>query len=207
MADKLHRYSGEAIEVTYSVKRCIHAAECVKGLPAVFDPGRKPWVDVDAEVIERCPTGALAYRRKDGGPAETPAAANTIALAADGPLYARGDIEIKDGDGNLLARETRVALCRCGDSEIKPYCDGSHTKAGFKASAAISDPKILDRDVEISHLRVVAASDGPLVLEGPVTIQAAIDSCHGTRTALCRCGASENKPFCDGTHGKIGFRA
>lgn len=214
MADKLYTYEGEAMEVIYSLKRCIHAAECVKGLPGVFDPQKKPWVNPDAAtadelaaVIERCPTGALAYQRKDGGAREVPPAENTVALAADGPLFAHGDIEVVDSDQNVVTREARVALCRCGDSKIKPFCDGTHTKVGFKADATIPAPKVAEKEVEGSHLRVMAAQNGPLILEGPVTIEGGGDSCQGTRAALCRCGASENKPFCDGSHVGIGFEA
>lgn len=218
MAEKIHRYQGEAIAVTFNSKRCIHAAECVKGLPAVFDPQRKPWVLPDAgsvdqlaAVIERCPTGALAFERKDGGKAETPAAENAVTIAEDGPLFARGDVEVLDGDKVVISREMRVALCRCGASKNKPFCDGAHAEAEFRASAAIPNPKILQKDVETTQLRVTAASNGPLILEGPMTIESvagpSADSCQGTRAALCRCGSSNNKPFCDGAHAQIGFQA
>ena len=43
-ATKLHRYEGRGVTVTYDAKRCIHAAECVHGLPGVFDPDAKPWI-------------------------------------------------------------------------------------------------------------------------------------------------------------------
>ena len=78
MANKIRRYTSADIDVTYDVKRCIHAAECVRGLPAVFDTKKRPWVQPDkanadtvAEVILRCPSGALHYERKDGGAAES----------------------------------------------------------------------------------------------------------------------------------------
>lgn len=69
MSDKIFHYPGEKISIRYEVKRCIHAAECARNLPGVFDPQRKPWVDPDAAVadtiaavVERCPTGALRRR-------------------------------------------------------------------------------------------------------------------------------------------------
>ena len=88
---KLHRYEGCGCAVTYDVKRCIHAAECVHGLPSVFDSKAKPWIrpegaEVDelAAVIQRCPTGALKLERSDGA-AEAVPTANTATLTPDGP--------------------------------------------------------------------------------------------------------------------------
>jgi CDGSH-type Zn-finger protein/uncharacterized Fe-S cluster protein YjdI len=214
MGEKLHRYEGESILVTYDAGRCIHAAECVHGLPGVFNPDHRPWVSPDgagadevAATVRRCPTGALQYRRLDGVASEAPPTENTVVIAADGPLYAHGDVEVLDGEKSVLLRDTRVAFCRCGDSRYKPFCDGTHSQAGFAASGAIPDPKIRQAETDETGLKVVVASNGPLILEGPVTLRDAAggDSCSGTKTALCRCGASENKPFCDGTHARIGF--
>ena len=74
MSGKTRRYEGNDIVVEYDARRCIHVAECVHGLPAVFEKDRRPWVDADgaaadrvAEVVIRCPTGALHFVRKDGG--------------------------------------------------------------------------------------------------------------------------------------------
>src|SRR5262249_303590 len=63
-------YANDRIEVTWEPAFCIHAAECLRGLPGVFDSLRRPWIIVDngspgeiGEVIQRCPTGALHFRR------------------------------------------------------------------------------------------------------------------------------------------------
>lgn len=138
MDEKIRAYEGDDVIVRYSVRRCIHAEECVHGLPGVFDPQQRPWIDPDgapadavAAVILRCPTGALHYERKDGGAEEPIPEENTIRVAPDGPLYVRGDLEITTPDGTVLLRETRAALCRCGASKIKPFCDNSHEDIGF----------------------------------------------------------------------------
>ena len=213
---KVHRYPGESIEVTYDKELCIHAAECVKGLPAVFDPQKRPWINPDGatpeeirEVIGRCPSGALAYSGGESGVTESADPGNVIALAVNGPLLARGDVEVLNSAQEPVTRDAQVALCRCGASKNKPFCDGSHNEAGFQDAGGIQDAKIRDKAVELEHLRVVVASNGPLIVEGPVSLEAAdgIGNCHGTRTALCRCGASENRPFCDGAHSRIGFEA
>ncbi len=211
---KVHAYESSAIRVVYDPTRCIHAAECVRGLPSVFDPQSRPWIQPDsgnaheiAAVISKCPTGALQYERLDGGAAEATPERNTVTIAPDGPLFLRGQIEVRDSDENLLAEGSRLALCRCGASKIKPLCDNSHREAGFVAPSSIPDPKIRQTEADDGRLLVVVAPQGPLILQGPMTVidDAGKDRCEGTKTALCRCGASANKPFCDGTHSKIGF--
>jgi hypothetical protein len=114
----------------------------VRGLPAVFRPAAKPWVKVDAatadqiaEVVARCPSGALHFERLDGGAQEAAEAGTVIAPQPDGPLYVRGHIRILAADGAIVREDTRLALCRCGQSNNKPFCDGSHRTNGFKAPA------------------------------------------------------------------------
>jgi uncharacterized Fe-S cluster protein YjdI len=134
-------YANGQIEVTWEPAFCIHAAECLRGLPAVFDNRRRPWIIVDngsaadiGAVIQRCPTGALHFRRLDGGPQEPVPEETTIAERPNGPLYARGKIRILAQDRTSLRQDTRVALCRCGSSANKPFCDGSHRRVGFRTS-------------------------------------------------------------------------
>ena len=69
------------------------------------------------------------------------AAPASITLYADGPLIIRGDVEIRDAESRVIdpGRST-VALCRCGLSALKPFCDGSHRAAGFRASGADERP-------------------------------------------------------------------
>jgi uncharacterized Fe-S cluster protein YjdI len=132
-------YANDRIEVTWEPAFCIHAAECLRGLPAVFDSRRRPWIVVDngsaadiGDVIPRCPTGALHFRRLDGGPQEPVPEETTVAERPNGPLYVRGEIRILAQDRTLLREDTRVALCRCGSSANKPFCDGSHRRVGFR---------------------------------------------------------------------------
>ena len=134
-------YTGAAITVRYDVARCRHVAACVRGLPHVFDPSRRPWILVDAEpdaalvaeVVRRCPTGALYYALVDG-PDEVPDPVTTVVAVPDGPLLVRGDLRLDLGDEGRLA-ETRAALCRCGYSGSKPFCDGSHERVGWRSVA------------------------------------------------------------------------
>ncbi|MFB8021133.1 (4Fe-4S)-binding protein [Streptomyces rubiginosohelvolus] len=128
-------YDGEGIVVGFDAHRCLHAAECVRGLPHVFDVDRRPWVQPDnapadevAEVIHRCPSGALQYHRTDGMPDEVPDVPTHVSLHADGVLHLRGDLEVATPYGPR--HETRVMLCGCGATANAPYCDHSGPCAG-----------------------------------------------------------------------------
>lgn len=128
-------YTDDDITVYYDASRCIHFAACVRGLPEVFDPKAKPWIKADAapaeqiaEVVRHCPTGALHYELKNG-PAETPDP-TSIEVRQNGPLFLRGDLTLAAPAGTVT--DTRLALCRCGMSSNKPFCDGSH-RGGFEA--------------------------------------------------------------------------
>ncbi len=137
-SDTVRHYSNGAIDITYDAHRCIHAAECTRGLPAVFDSTRRPWIvpsaasaDEIANVIARCPSGALHFNRRDGGPSETPQEPSTIEPTPGGPYYVRGLVQLRSADGSSVFEDVRMALCRCGQSRNKPFCDNSHFAAGF----------------------------------------------------------------------------
>ncbi len=214
MSDNVRHYAGVEIDVRYDAQRCIHAAECLRGLPAVFDTARRPWIlpagagaDAIATVIATCPSGALHFTRRDGGADETPAEENTIVPMPAGPLYIRGRVELRSADGRLIAKDMRLALCRCGQSHNKPFCDNSHRNASFSDPGAVADggapPETND------GLSLTASANGPLLVQGAFILCGARGQgrYRGTNAELCRCGASGNKPFCDGTHQRIGFRS
>ena len=219
MADKLRTYAADGVTVTWSAMRCIHFQACVRGLPGVFDTEQKPWIQPGkasgAEVLEtvlRCPTGALHVESGDGlsEPVlrEMVPSENTVTVAPDGPLYVRGDVVLKNSAGETLLRDTRIALCRCGASAHKPFCDGSHTKAEFRDPGSLAQNK-LQADVGTGGVSFTSVKDGPLRLSGPLTLRS-VDGAtvyEGSGGALCRCGASTHKPFCDGTHAEVGFEA
>lgn len=133
-------YEAEGIVVHFEARRCIHAGACVRGLPEVFDVDKRPWIDPErasasdiADIVHRCPSGALTYERLDGGPPEPVSdGAPTVKAARHGPLFLRGDVEIADHTGATVCVGPRVALCRCGASQNKPFCDNSHRSVGFR---------------------------------------------------------------------------
>ena len=133
-------YSDDRIQVFWEPKLCIHVQNCVRGLSEVFDAESRPWIHVEAadadriaETVATCPTGALHFHRLDGGPQEEGTEETLVEPRPNGPLFLRGRIRIEDAAGNLIREDTRVALCRCGGSANKPFCDGTHRTNGFTA--------------------------------------------------------------------------
>jgi CDGSH-type Zn-finger protein/uncharacterized Fe-S cluster protein YjdI len=209
-------YTAENIEVQYDSQRCIHAAECVKRLRTVFDTAKRPWIQPSnapaaevAATIEQCPSGALHYRYTDGSAGEALPAENVVRIQAHGPNYVQGDLLLNLPDGSTQS-ETRLALCRCGASKNKPFCDNSHFDIDFKAGAELaanqakSDPTLIPS----GQVVITPTPNGSVKLEGAVTItNAAGETVKTAKTWLCRCGHSANKPFCDGTHKTVNFEA
>lgn len=213
MFHKLRRYDAEGITISYDLKRCIHAEECVRGLPRVFDPGRRVWVDAKqanageiAKVVQRCPSGALHFRPTNGGLEEQTPACNAVRTTPDGPLYFRGELEIHTATAVL--KETRAAFCRCGASRNKPFCDNSNADIAFSAP---DEPgiRVVTGEIKGGLLRIMPVRNGPCVVEGSFVLvgnDGLSLGIFGPRVAFCRCGHSRNKPFCDGSHVKAGFR-
>ena len=135
--DVTRTYESEHIRVVWDATLCIHTAICLQRLPAVFDVTARPWINVDgadvesiAATIRACPTGALRYEG-GGVAAETPDEPTTVDVRPNGPLLVRGRLSLQ-APGSQPREEYRVALCRCGASENKPFCDNSHRAVGFR---------------------------------------------------------------------------
>jgi len=144
MPEPIKRYHGERVEVTFDARRCLHAARCLSGLPAVFDAKRRPWILPDAApaadvVVRRCPSGALHYRLVDGEP-ETATAPTRISAREHEPIWLRGDLRIDTSDG--VIEETRAALCACGSTSNAPFCDGTGDCVGWRERVAELDGRV-----------------------------------------------------------------
>jgi uncharacterized Fe-S cluster protein YjdI len=131
-------YATDEIVVEWEPRLCFHSHNCVRALPQVFDDSRRPWVEVDAATADQieaavsgCPSGALRTRRLDAPAAKRQQPLEVRASAA-GPLLVTGGVRIVDADGTVLYEGERAALCRCGGSANKPFCDGSHKTNGFR---------------------------------------------------------------------------
>ena len=210
-------YTGKDIDVTFELKRCIHAAECGKRLQSVFDVAKRPWVQPDnatadevQDAIDHCPSGALKYVRHDGGMQERQPETNVIVIADSGEYQLHGEVQLTTMAGDTIAEEYRMTLCRCGDSNNKPFCDNTHRKARFSAPSQVEDNREETAELQPrGNLKVITATNGPLLLQGNFEIRdvSGQQIYRGDKAALCRCGESSNKPFCDGTHKNNGFSA
>ncbi|MBW8059757.1 MAG: hypothetical protein FVQ78_05365 [Solirubrobacterales bacterium] len=141
IAERRDAYEGRGITIYDDRSVCAHAGECTNGLPSVWKLDAEPWIDAGgagadqiAEVIPRCPSGALAYALEGARPGETVEAKLSPAIMAskDGPYHVRGGIEVRSSDGSAYEPRNRQTLCRCGGSKNKPFCDGTHYQIGFK---------------------------------------------------------------------------
>ncbi|MEM9729911.1 MAG: CDGSH iron-sulfur domain-containing protein [Myxococcota bacterium] len=215
MGDRKIKFDGEETDVEWDERLCIHVGECGRADNNLFVGGRKPWcrpddvsLDEVVEVVHRCPTGALTYIRKDGGPAESAAEENEVRVIYNGPLFVRGDLEVDGAADDMDGVKFRAALCRCGLSKNKPFCDNSHAEGSFTDYGAVGQSGD-GLEATGGTLKVSRAKDGPLLLNGNFTIVASSGrvAWSGTKAALCRCGQSKNKPFCDGAHKDAGFQA
>jgi CDGSH-type Zn-finger protein/uncharacterized Fe-S cluster protein YjdI len=212
MTDKIQEYRSRHVVVRFDTSRCIHSRNCVLGRPDVFIPNAPgAWIQPDnasseavAEIAHSCPSGAITYERLDLNSQETAPQVNIVRTRENGPLAFHAELQVAG-----KAFGYRATFCRCGASRNKPLCDGSHTGAGFTASGEppTQDSSALER--RAGPLALALANNGPLLIKGNLEVVTGTGrTVLRTRsTALCRCGASANKPFCDGTHSKIGFVA
>ncbi|MGD8999479.1 MAG: CDGSH iron-sulfur domain-containing protein [Granulosicoccaceae bacterium] len=135
---------------------------------------------------------------------------NSIMVRPDGPLICHSDtaVIIRDADGNIIRQDREIALCRCGASGNKPFCDGSHKAAGFQGEQEFTDDRAEDITGQEGDLVITVKQNAMLSINGPVTIFSRSGDSVTTRTrgALCRCGQSNKKPFCDVSHKQTGFK-
>jgi CDGSH-type Zn-finger protein/uncharacterized Fe-S cluster protein YjdI len=208
----VEQVAGKWATISFDGKLCIHARRCVISQPGVFKANvQGAWIDPDAASAEElifvalnCPSGAIQVVRHDGGAQEPVPAVNTIAIRENGPLAVSAQVDLA---GQAIG--TRATLCRCGASKNKPYCDGSHVGAAFLASGEPATKASDTLAIRGGALKITPYPNGPLGVSGSVEILSGtgrtID--RVSATALCRCGASKNKPYCDGTHKAVGFTA
>ncbi len=143
MDDEKRKYTNGEVTVFWNPDLCIHATTCYMELPEVFKPFDRPWVDMSAasteriiEVVKLCPTAAIDFimnkdLKDDELVAETPAVFE-VKVKPKGPYIISGDFTLQNEDGKTLEKRSRVALCRCGASMNKPFCDGEHSFINFE---------------------------------------------------------------------------
>jgi CDGSH-type Zn-finger protein/uncharacterized Fe-S cluster protein YjdI len=202
---------GKRVTIHFAADKCIHSRHCVLDRPDVFVPNVSgEWIHPDAasadevaEIAHNCPSGAITYERTDGDGERAPLV-NVVRIAENGPLAFRAELNI---GGKPIGM--RATLCRCGASKSKPYCDSSHAAARFSATG---EPKAQDSPplgTRGGPLDVTPTPNGPLKTAGALEVVSGTGHTilRTTETYLCRCGASANKPFCDGSHTRVGFKS
>jgi CDGSH-type Zn-finger protein/uncharacterized Fe-S cluster protein YjdI len=203
---------GRTAIIEFDAHKCIHSRHCVLDRPDVFVPNVEgEWIHPDAatadEVIalaRNCPSGAIVAHRLDGGPAESAPIVNTVRVLENGPLAVRADLSVRGAPAGL-----RATLCRCGQSQRKPYCDGSHATAGFTATGEPPAKESAPLPRRSGPVEVTPAPNGPLQLTGPMEVVSGTGHTINRASQLyfCRCGQSKTKPYCDGSHKAFGFAA
>jgi CDGSH-type Zn-finger protein/uncharacterized Fe-S cluster protein YjdI len=212
MSDEIEEVRGREVVIRFEGRKCIHSRNCVLGRPDVFVPNvAGEWIHPDratpeevAALAANCPSGAITFERLDGAAGERAPIVNLVQIRENGPLALHAPLGIAGQD-----RGYRATLCRCGASRHKPYCDGSHAAAGFTATGEPPTKESQPLERRDGPLEIAPQPDGPLKLSGAHEVVSGTGRTvvRGTESYLCRCGASKNKPFCDGSHRKIGFTA
>jgi uncharacterized Fe-S cluster protein YjdI len=156
------KYKGDEITVYWKPSACVHASYCYRELIEVFDPSRRPWIDLNGsttdkviEVVNLCPTEALTWKWNDEAKNETvgndqvnhirfrrpelvdikdsveETQSVSVKIMADGPIVLKGNFKITYSEVNKEVQDGIISICRCGDSDHQPFCDGRHRKTGF----------------------------------------------------------------------------
>ena len=131
-------HTGQGVEMTDDRSLCVFAGYCARQDTTAWKLVKQPDDIQDKELLVRlvldCPSGRLEYALTPGGEPVEENLPHEVAVVDDGPLWARGGIPVVGADGKEYAVRNRQTLCRCGASENKPFCDGSHTKTDFSDS-------------------------------------------------------------------------
>ncbi|MBR9921533.1 MAG: hypothetical protein GYB31_11905 [Bacteroidetes bacterium] len=136
---KNKEYSNGEVTIVWKPELCIHSANCVKGLPEVFNTEKRPWINAEGagtqamiDQVKKCPSGALSfYMNEEDQNQEAEAIQTEVEISPNGPLIVKGEIKVCHPDGKEESKTRATAFCRCGQSANKPYCDGTHRKVEF----------------------------------------------------------------------------
>lgn len=139
MSDLIKSYKKGDLEVVWQPGICTHSGRCARSLAAVFNPKRRPWIDLEAsdkqsiiDTVNHCPSEALSLGSASLAESDIATEKDLVELSVieNGPVLVKGEVSIKLADGSEETKNS-LALCRCGASNNKPFCDGSHAKSDF----------------------------------------------------------------------------
>ncbi len=212
--------TGKEATIHFDAQKCIHSRHCVLSHPDVFVPNvQGEWIHPDAQPVDElirvgqnCPSGAIRVVRNAAvaGAGQAPSSdgmplVNTLRVRENGPLAIEAELALK---GQALPTP-RATLCRCGQSNNKPFCDGSHVAAKFVATGEPATAAFEALAQRNGPVNILPQPNGPLRLVGNLEVVSGTGhTCNKVdETYLCRCGHSNNKPYCDGSHKAAGFQA
>lgn len=146
-------------------------------------------------------------RQKNQGAPRLLDVPNEALVTNGGPLQITGNITLVKEDGTVQYAN-HLTLCRCGSSNAKPLCDGQHVDREFLHAGKIAEVSEITASDRPSKITISCIKDGPLTFRGRLRLHNQFgQECVKMRGSLCRCGHSANKPFCDGSHERTGFRS
>ncbi len=126
----IKHFTKNGITIVWQPSKCVHSRLCVHGLPAVFNPQKRPWIQLDDSInddvcaqVRKCPSRALSI--------EGECVDAEVTVKQGGPLVVSGSLRLKLANGETTEKTGMTELCRCGASGDKPYCDGSHSCVQF----------------------------------------------------------------------------
>lgn len=210
--------AGNEATVHFDSQKCIHSRNCVLSHPDVFVPNVVgAWIHPNAQpvaelfrIAKNCPSGAITVvchsaNTADSSDSNEPPIVNTMRVRENGPLAVEAELLI----AGQPQPNPRATLCRCGLSQNKPFCDGSHVAGAFVATGEPTTAPFTTLEVRNGPLDVQPLPNGPLRVVGNLELVSGTGrTCNKLiQTHLCRCGQSKNKPYCDGSHKIAGFEA
>ncbi|GGG41549.1 (4Fe-4S)-binding protein [Bizionia arctica] len=135
---KTKNYTNEEVTIVWEPEKCIHSGICVRGLGNVFKPKEKPWIKIEAastdeliRQVKACPSGALSFFMNSEGDKTAETLETKVEVLENGPLLVYGTLKVTYKDGSKEVKDKTTAFCRCGSSNNKPFCDGTHVKENF----------------------------------------------------------------------------
>ncbi len=135
---KKKEYTTQNLTVVWQPDLCVHSGICVKGLPEVFKPKQSPWIELSnadskaiIEQVKRCPSGALTLKNISINMENPISEKVRVEVIPNGPLVIHTSCAISKPNGEIVEKENRASMCRCGASANKPFCDGAHKQIEF----------------------------------------------------------------------------
>ncbi len=160
---------------------------------------------------ENLTTSVRAYqwfrkRQKNRGAPRLLEVPNEVLISNGGPLQITGNITLVHEDGRVQYAN-HLSLCRCGHSRSKPECGGQHVDMEFLNSGKIFDVSEISASSHPNRITISCVKDGPITFLGRIRLHNQFgQECVKMHGSLCRCGQSARKPFCDGSHSRVGFK-